>query len=79
MLFPMLHSAECSTVRNLVMVVALLLAAGCVSGYDVIGPGDPQYQTLCVDSTSTDTTTVCWQQRTTITIHIENPNPPDSI
>ena len=52
------------------------LLTGCVNGRDLIAPEDAQYAALCVDSTYTDSTTVCWEYTTIeIVIVIENPNP----
>ncbi len=52
------------------------LLAGCVNGRDLIGPEDPRYTALCVDSLYTDSTKACWEYTTIeIVIVVENPNP----
>ena len=52
------------------------LLTGCVNGRELVGPEDPQFAALCVDSTYTDSTMVCWAPSTVeVTIVIENPNP----
>jgi hypothetical protein len=54
--------------------ICTVLLAGCVDGRQIIGPEDPSYEVICLDSIQTDTTVACWPV-ITITIIIENPNP----
>lgn len=56
-----------------VVLAALIIGAACVSGSDLVSPGEPDYAALCVDSTMADTVRICSTEGATITVTIPNP------
>ena len=57
-----------------VRLLALLLLCGCVQGKDLLGPSEPMYAEVCVDSTLVDTTVVCWSDVAVIPIVVGIPD-----
>lgn len=55
----------------MLLLVTSLLSGCFVDGKDIVGPGQPDFAAMCVDSTLTDTTRICWAPQDSAQIHIE--------
>lgn len=57
--------------RRLLGASVLLTCACFVEGKDVIGPTEPDYLVICVDSSATDSSRVCYEGTDSVRLRLE--------